>query len=200
MTAAEFRDHLTEWDISRDELNEIIAENPPVLSTLSGFVSEYKLRKLWLQREPFTGLARPRASDRKAKGDFTVEYRGRRFVIEVKSLDTPSVRPNGDGWRGRFQCNASDSRPILLPCGGEPLTTNCLAVGGFDVLAVGLFHFGKTWRFAFAKNCDLPRSTWRGYTEEQRQCLLKSAMSIEWPLQHPYHPDLFAVLDSILRQ
>lgn len=200
MTAGEFRDHLTEWGLSRDELNEIIAENPPVFSTLSGFVSEYKLRKLWLQRPEFTGLARPRSHDRKAKGDFTFAYKGRRFVIEVKSLDTPKIKRDGDGWCGTFQCNASDSRPIPLPCGGPPLKTNCLAVGGFDVLAVGLFGFGQEWRFGFAKNSDLPRSTFPKYTEDQRRYLLKSAMPICWPLKPPYSADLLAVLDSILRQ
>ena len=198
MTAGEFRDHLTDWGLSREELNEIIAENPPVLSTLSGFVAEYKLRQLWLRRAGLSNLTRPRASDRKAKGDFTVDYKGRKFVIEVKSLDTPMVKPVGDGWSGRFQCNASDSRQITLPCG--VVTTNCLAVGGFDVLAVALFHFGKQWRFAFARNDELPRSPFAKYTEEQRKYLLKSSFSITWPLAHPFHEDLFAVLDSILRQ
>ena len=137
--------------------------------------------------------------DRKAKGDFTFDYRGRRLILEVKSLDTPKVRQVKDGWAGTFQCNASDASPKALPCGGPPLKTNCLVVGGFDVLAVGLFAFGKTWRFAFARNKDLPRSKGRDYTEAQRACLLRSAMPITWPLAPPYSADLFAVLDSVLR-
>jgi hypothetical protein len=44
------------------------------------------------------------------------------------------------------------------------VTTN-LVVGGFDLLAINLFEFGAEWRFAFAKNRDLPRSTFRKYTK-----------------------------------
>jgi hypothetical protein len=195
----EVRNYLREWDLTPDEVNEIIAENPPVLSTLSGFVAEYKLKKLYLQDARITELTRPRSHDRKSKGDFRFLYRGHSFTLEVKSLDVPKVRTEGAGFRGTFQCNASDSRPVRLP-NGEKLTTNCLVVGEFDILAVSLFAFERKWHFAFARNDDLPRSTWVKYRPEQRQYLLKSSMTITWPLATPYHGELFAVLDSILRK
>jgi len=88
---------------------------------------------------------------------------------------------------------------VRLP-NGEELTTNCLVVGEFDVLAVSLFAFERKWNFAFARNEDLPRSTWAKYTPVQRQFLLKSSMAITWPVAPPYHTDLFSVLDLILRQ
>ena len=191
------RNYLREWDLTPEEINEIIAENPPVLSTLSGFVAEYKLKKLRLQDKRITDVTRPRSHDRKSKGDFCFRYRGRVFTLEVKSLDTPKVRAEVGGFRGTFQCNASDSRPVRLP-NGEELTTNCLVVGEFDVLAVSLFAFERKWNFAFARNSELPRSTWSKYTPSQRECLLKSSMTITWPLASPYQDDLFAVLDSIL--
>jgi hypothetical protein len=193
------RNYLREWELTAEEINEIIAENPPVLSTLSGFVAEYKLRKLCLRDPRVSELSRPRSHDRKSKGDFRFKYRGRVFTLEVKSLDTPKVRKDERGFRSTFQCNASDSREVQLP-NGERLTTNCLVVGEFDVVAVSLFAFERQWRFAFARNCDLPRSTWSKYSESQRQYLLKSAMPITWPLERPYHSDLFTVLDFILRE
>jgi hypothetical protein len=193
----EVRDYLREWNLTLDEMNEIIAENPPVLSTLSGFVAEYKLKKLYLQDPRITNLMRPRSHDRKVKGDFRFQYGQRTFTLEVKSLDVPKVRVEGAGFRGTFQCNASDSRPVRLPNGDE-LTTNCRVVGEFDILAVALFAFDRKWNFAFAHNSDLPRSTWSKYTPTQRQFLLKSSMSITWPLEAPFQGDLFTVLDSIL--
>lgn len=191
------RNYLREWNLTSDEINEIIAENPPVLSTLSGFVAEYKLKKLYLQDKRITDLMRPRSHDRKSKGDFRFNYRERLFTLEVKSLDVPKVRVEENGFRGTFQCNASDSRLVRLP-NGEELTTNCLVVGEFDVLAVSLFAFERKWNFAFARNDDLPRSTWAKYTPTQRQYLLKSSMTITWPLEAPYQDDLFSVLDTIL--
>src|SRR3990172_5116652 len=98
-----------------------------------------------------------------------------------------------------FQCNASDTTEVLLS-NGVRVVTNCLAVGGFDLLAVCLFAFGNTWRFAFALNQDLPRSTWRGYTPDQQQYLLKSAMGIVWPLQPPFADEPFGLLDRLVTE
>ena len=119
--------------------------------------------------------------------------------VEVKCLDTPKVRCNEGVYTGTFQCNASDTTAVALP-DGSTVVTNCLAVGGFDVLAVCLFAFGDTWRFAFALNEDLPRTTWKRYTPYQQGYLLKSAMKISWPLQAPFGADLFAVLNRLARK
>jgi hypothetical protein len=72
-----------------------------------------------------------------------------------------------------------------------------LLVGGFDLLAVNLFEFGQEWRFAFAKNSDLPRTTSSKYTPEQRKFLLATSVRITWPLQPPFYEDPFTVLDII---
>ncbi|RLG20529.1 restriction endonuclease [Candidatus Micrarchaeota archaeon] len=192
-------DYFKEWDLTPEEINEIIAENPPVLSTLFGYVAEYKLKKIWLSRSGITDVSRPRAHDRKKKGDFQFKYRGHIFTIEVKSLDAPKVRRVGEGFVGTFQCNASDSREVTLP-NGDKVTTNCLVVGEFDVLAVNLFAFRREWCFAFAKNRDLPRSTWYKYTPEQQKYLLKSSMKITWPLEPPFTDDLFKLLDELIQE
>lgn len=164
-----------------------------------GFVAEYKLRQEWLLRPGITNLIRPRSHNRREKGDFQFGYRDETVRLEVKCLDTPMVR--GDavaGYTGTFQCNASDTRSVHLP-NGSTVVTNCLVAGEFDVLAVCLHAFGGEWKFGFALNRELPRSTWRAYTHEQQAYLLKSTMKITWPLEPPFSDDLVAVLDDLVR-
>jgi hypothetical protein len=73
-----------------------------------------------------------------------------------------------------------------------------LAVGRFDLLAVNLFEFGHEWRFAFAKNVDLPRTKSSKYTAEQRQYLLATSIRITLPVELPFHEEPFAVLGEII--
>lgn len=187
------------WDITPDELSTIVNDNPSMRGLMFGYVAEYKLKTLWLSRPEIQGLARPRAHDRKQKCDFRFSYQGVDVRLEVKSLDTAKVRFDGMKYTGTFQCNASDTTDVHLP-DGNTVSTNCLLVGGFDVLAVCLFAFGGSWRFAFALNEDLPRTTWRGYTPDQQKYLLKSTIKISWPLEFPFEPDLFSVLDRLTRK
>jgi hypothetical protein len=187
---------LSAWDITVKELSEIVEQNSSMRGLMFGFVAEYKLRKAWLEKPGIVGLVRPSSHDRTRKYDFGFEYKGRYIRVEVKCLDTPSVEHTNGVYTGTFQCNASDKREITL-LNGEKVTTNCLAVGGFDVLAVALFAFDKTWRFAFARNGDLPRSPSEKYTEAQRKYLLKSSMDISLPLKPPFSNDLFFVLNRL---
>ncbi len=192
-------DLLASWDITAADLCEIVAENPSMRGLMFGFVAEYKLKKEWLLRRGITNLERPRSHDRKQKCDFKFDYRGINVKVEVKCLDTPKVKFKAGIYEGTFQCNASDTTQVALP-NGRKVTTNCLLVGGFDILAVCLFAFGNTWRFAFARNRDLPRTTWHKYTPAQQKYLLKSAMKISWPLQAPYVSDLFGLLDTLVAE
>jgi hypothetical protein len=109
------------------------------------------------------------------------------------------VKKSLDGFTGLFQCDASDRRPVTLP-NGEEVETTCLVVGGFDLLAVNLFEFGQEWRFAFARNESLPRTTSKKYTPTQQQYLLKSGMPISWPLKPPYETEPFRLLDEIVAE
>lgn len=164
-----------------------------------GFVAEYKLRKMWLQRRRILNVVRPRSHDRKQKFDFGFVYKGGAVRLEVKCLDAPKVRIADGVYSGTFQCNASDTTSVTLP-DGRQVVTNCLPVGGFDILAVCLYAFGKTWRFAFAANTELPRTTWAKYTPAQQAWLLKSTMAISWPLKPPFEKNLFTVLDRLVAE
>jgi len=57
-------DLLRAWDIAAEELSEIVAENPSMRGLVFGFVAEYKLKKMWLERPEIQNLTRPRSHDR----------------------------------------------------------------------------------------------------------------------------------------
>jgi len=182
--------------LSIEEFDEIVASNPSLRGVLVGYVAERRLAETWFSDY---ALRRYDDHDRAHKGDRWITYKGREFSIEVKSLQSNSVRKVEGGWTGRFQVDASDCRTVQLP-NGETLATTCLVVGEFDLLAVNLFEFGEEWRFAFAKNRDLPRSPSKHYTPEQRQYLLQTTPKITWPLQPPFCSEPFSLLDEMLSE
>lgn len=190
---------LDAWSLTAEELSEIVSQNPSMRGLMFGFVAEYKLKQMWLLRPEVENLVRPPSHDRKQKCDFYFEYKGMGVRVEVKCLDTPKVKEVSGGYEGTFQCNASDTTAVSLP-NGETVNTNCLVVGGFDLLAVCLYSFGNSWRFAFALNDDLPRSTWRKYSPEQQRYLLLSSMKISWPLHDPFVDNPFGLLDRLLAE
>jgi len=190
---------LHRWQLSDAELSEIIEENPSLRGMLFGYVSEYKVRKTWFEREAFTEVKKYDDHDRSKKGDLSVVYNGVEVKVEVKGLQTNSVKQTGDdAWEGVFACDASDRRKVTLP-NGRALSTTCLLVGEFDLLAVSLFPFGDRWRFAFALNADLPRSAYHKYhATEERPYLLKSTMKISWPPAPPFCDSPFALLERFI--
>ncbi len=159
-----------------------------------GYLAERRLAELWF---PDQELTKYDNHDRGRKGDRWIVYKEHELSIEVKSLQSNYVEKTETGWKGRFQCDASDRRPVELP-NGQRLETTCLVVGEFDLLAINLFEFGRKWHFAFIRNVDLPRSKWRGYTEEQKQYLLQTTPPITYPFEHPYYDNPFAVMDKIV--
>lgn len=192
-------DLLNAWGLTRAELSEIVAENPSMRGLMFGYVAEYKLKKDWLLSPKITNLVRSRSHDRSQKCDFLFNYRRQDVKVEVKCLDTAKVRYKDGIYTGTFQCNASDATKVTLP-NGETLSTNCLVAGGFDILAVCLFAFGNNWKFAFALNRELPRTTSKKYTERQQRYLLKTSMKTSWPLSAPFVADLFTVLNRLVAE
>jgi len=191
---------LDEWQVTWEDLNEIIGSNPSLRGMVFGYVAERKLRTMWFSDKRFSDVVKYRNHDRQEKGDLGLTYRGQRIRVESKSLQTATVQntPEG-GYTAKFQCDASDRRKITIP-GTGTIETTCLMVGKFDLVAVNLFAFRLGWKFAFARNKDLPRSRFAGYSQEVREMLLASTMTITWPLQPPYEPEPFRLLDQIVRE
>ncbi len=199
------KDILSRFEITLEEFTEIVDNNPSLRGFILGYIGEAKAKQLITSNPNVSSIYKPDDHNRKSKGDLYVLYKGKEFRIEVKSLQTNDVKQLGeDIWTGKYQCDASDSREIELP-NGHVVKTTSLLVGEFDIVAVGLYQFGNTWRFAFAKNEELPRSKERRATKkssyissEDANYLIKGTLPITWPLQAPYTEDLFTLMDSML--
>ena len=190
---------LEDWGITQDDLDTILSERPSVRGILIGFLSEYKLQRSVFSDARIHKLIRYDDHDRSRPADFSFEYQGETITVEVKSLQTSSVRSDNGGFTGRCQVDASDRRPVTLS-DGTSLETTCLLAGTFDILAVNLFEFGQEWRFGFIRNRDLPRSKYPRYTEDQREQLLSTSVRVTWPLLPPFRGDPFAILKDIARE
>lgn len=188
---------LDRWEISAEDLTGVIDGNPSLRGIMLGYVAELKLRQMWFSAGKVDGCLKPDDHDRSAKCDLVVTYKGEPFRVEVKSVQTNSIRRNEGRITARFQCDASDRREVVLP-NGKRVTTTCLKTGDFDIVAVNLYAFQDKWRFAFARNCDLPRSTHKAYTPYQRKHLLASLMPITLPLEAPFREEPFSLFDEII--
>jgi hypothetical protein len=191
---------LDKWKITAEELSQIVQDNPSLRGMLLGYVAEKKFEEMFLGGPGISEVGKADDHDRTKKGDRYVTYNGEQFIFEVKSLQTSTVKQLEDGtWCGKAQVDASDRRSVTLP-NKERIETTCLKVGEFDVLAVNLFAFENRWIFAFAKNKDLPRSKWRGYTVKQRKYLLATTVEVTWPPRPPFYEDPFPLLDELLSE
>lgn len=190
---------LKAWGITEDELDIILMERPSVRGILIGFLSEYKLQRTVFSDPRIHKLRRYDDHDRSRPADFSFDYQGETVTVEVKSLQTASVRSENGGFTGRCQVDASDKGKVTLP-DGSTMKTTCLLVGKFDILAVNLFEFGQKWRFGFIRNRDLPRSRHKKYTDYQRQHLLATTVQVTWPLKPPFHASPFTILREVAQE
>ncbi|MGA2094109.1 MAG: restriction endonuclease [Sedimentisphaerales bacterium] len=189
---------LDKWQVSPEELSDVITSNPSLRGIILGYLAEVKLRKTWFDRPEITKCFKHDDHDRLRKGDLVITYKCKQFVIECKSLQTNTVRKNEAGaWTGKVQCDASDRRTVKLP-NGKQIETTCLVVGEFDLLAVNLFAFENKWRFIFAKNNDLPRSQFKKYRPSEKKFLLSTLIDVTWPPVPPFRDEPFSLLDEMI--
>lgn len=133
---------------------------------------------------------------KKTKSDRTIDHGGKRYTIQLKSLQTNALKEIESGtFTGKIQNDASDRRKIELP-DGVIVETTCYKIGEYDVLGVSLQPFTGTWRFAFKKNSDLKRSTYRKYPSAVQQMLLATLEDISFPLSDDWTEDLLSLLND----
>lgn len=192
---------LRDWNISSKQISLLINQNPSLRGMLLGYVAELKLKELITALPDITYTYKFDDHDRKKKSDLYIIYRGRAFDVESKSLQTNTIKFNEDSqtWTAKAQVDASDRRDVLLPT-GKKLNTTLLKRGDFDILAVNCFGFGGKWRFLFAKNSELPASSFKKYSEEERQELIASLITVEFPVKLPFHENLKDLLDSMIEE
>ena len=187
---------LDRWNISIEELTDLVDENPSLRGIMLGYAAEHKFREFVQDHPHISGTKKYDDHDRKRKSDRVITYKGEDFSIEVKSLQTNSVQKIAGGWKGRAQVDGSDRRVIDFPDGSQ-LNTTLLLRGHFDILAVNCFAFENKWRFVFALNRNLPISTWRKYTEAQRLQLIASLVPVTWPPEPPFVADPFPLVEAL---
>ena len=198
---------LEDWDLRYEEINELLTDNPSLVSFVKGYAAELKLRNMFLRDNPeITHFYKPDDHDRVEKGDWIVTYKGERIGIEVKSLQKNRLKMNKDGtWFLNYQCDASDARPVLFD-DGTSVTTTSLAVGEFDIVAVNMFDRYQDWKFVFCKNEDLQtnednnRGKVKDYSDYQKKNLIRTGQNVPDPLTKPYTEDLYELMDQIVAQ
>ncbi len=87
---------LKHWKLTVEELDEIVSANPSLRGFMFGYAGEYKLRKMWFLDERVSDLKKYDNHDRTKKGDLSFIHRGIEVSVEVKSLQTHSIRRVGD--------------------------------------------------------------------------------------------------------
>lgn len=198
---------LEDWDLSYEEINELLTANPSLRSFVMGYAAEIKCRNMFFHDHPdISAIYKPDDHDRTEKGDWILTYKGQRIGVEVKSLQTNSLKPKRDGsLRPNYQCDASDARVVAFE-DGSTVQTTALLVGEFDVVAVNIHAFTGKWDFAFARNADLltmegaTRGKPMAYTPLQRRNLLKTLQPMPRDVPAPYTRDPFPLFDAILEE
>ena len=190
---------LDRWDVTPEELTELVEQNPSLRGMILGYLAELKLEKLWLSGDDVSEITKHDDHDRKKKGDRVIRYKGQEFIFESKSLQSAMIEKTEEGWKGKAQVDASDRRELELPDNSR-VTTTCLLKGEFDILAVNVFAFEEKWRFVFAKNSDLPTSSYQKYTPYQRQHLLATLVTVHWPPRPPFSDEPFTLMNEIIQE
>lgn len=192
---------LRDWKVSSKQISSLINQNPSLRGMLLGYVAELKLKELISVLPDISYTYKFDDHDRKKKSDLYIIYRGKAFDVEAKSLQTNTIKFDevNQIWAAKTQVDASDRRDVTLSS-GKKLNTTLLKRGEFDILAVNCFGFGGEWKFLFAKNTDLPSSTFKKYEEADRQELIASLISVSSPVQPPFHESLTELLDSMVEE
>ncbi len=190
---------LDEWEITPEQLTQLLDSNPSLRGMLLGYVAELKLKEIITSFPEVSYTTKFDDHDRKKKGDLYIVYHGRAFDVETKSLQTNMIKYDEENkeWFGKAQVDASDRRTIILPSGDE-LNTTLLLRGEFDVLAVNCYAFENKWRFVFARNSDLPFSSYKKYSVEARNALIASLITVTYPPKPPFYSDLRILLNEMV--
>lgn len=191
---------LTEWELTPQQLTELLAENPSLRGMLLGYVAELKLKEIVASIPQVSYTVKFDDHNRKKKGDLYVIYRDKAFDLESKSVQSSTTKwdEHKKRWIGKAQVDGSDKRTINLP-DGSSLPTTLLLRGEFDILAVNCYAFEGKWRFVFARNSDLPSSSYQGYSENQRKFLIASLITVTWPPEPPFYGNLKELLDEMIK-
>jgi hypothetical protein len=178
-------------------LFRVIRENPSLRGFIYGYVSEMRFEEHYLRENPLIDSFKKDDDHRKTKSDRTVNYRGQEVSIQVKSVQTNSIREDNGAFTAKVQNDASDRRKVRLP-NGRSVETTCYRVDEYDLLAVSLQPFTGRWEYAFKLNRDLNRTTSSKYRPADRKHLLATLETLTYPLDASWTTDFRCALDLAL--
>jgi len=126
---------------SEEVLLQVLREVPSVRGIVYGNVAEVEFAN-WLVRNGIPVDDQLRDDDHlKTKSDRTILRGSRKYTIQLKSMQTNSIKEIEDGrFQADIQVDASDRRTVTLP-NGHMVNTTCYVAGEFDILGVPLHPF-----------------------------------------------------------
>lgn len=183
-------------NISKEELVCLIKEHPCVRGMISGYIAEMKFREFITQHSDICYCYKPKDHDRtENKADLVCDYKDQTISIQIKSIQTHSIKWKDNSYKATVQNDASDKRKITLPNNEEILTTN-YQIGEYDILAVPLFVFTNEWTFAYKLNKHCRKSTAKKYSESQKKYLLATTETICYPLLEDWTTDFKTLIEN----
>jgi len=190
---------LEKWGITAIQLTEMLENNPSLRGMMLGYVAEHKLKEIISVIPGVSFITKFDDHNRKKKGDLYIVYKNRAFNVESKSLQTNMIERDEESgeWIGKAQVDGSDRRDVFFS-DGTKLNTTLLLRGEFDILAINCYAFENKWNFVFARNCDLPCSTFKKYTKKQRAKLIASLIPVSWPPKNPFRSNLRSLLNEMV--
>jgi hypothetical protein len=177
----------------------LIRENPSLRGMIYGYASEREFEWHYLKDRKTIEKFSKDDDHKKTKSDRTVLCGGKSVTIQIKSVQTNSIKFEDGRFVAKVQNDASDRRKITLP-NGSTLETTCYVVDEYDILAVSLHPFTGEWRYAFKENSQLQRSTSKKYTPKQQQYLLATLETMYYPLDPSWTEDFDAILEAICQR
>ena len=78
-------DLLSRWEVSLEDLEVLINQNPSLRGFILGYLAESKLRRFFQKDKRITSLKKFDDHDRTNKSDLVIGYKGREYSVEVKS-------------------------------------------------------------------------------------------------------------------
>lgn len=187
--------------VPAEDLVMSIKRAPSLRGMILGYIAEEMFEKYVPQQYGFISADDIESHDdhdrRFNKSDRTISTNGRLYRVQLKSIQTNSIKRNLETGllQADVQNDASDSRTVVLP-NGSSIVTTCYARGDYDILAVPLFPFTGEWRYAYKRNIDCRSTTSNKYTDEDAEYLLATTELITWPLTDDWHDNLADLLDD----
>lgn len=173
--------------ISLNDLETMADMSSGFKSMLVGTAAEMQLVRLFSANAANSNFVKNPDLQRSKRSDFTVEYKGYSFRVELKT----------EGKNGKVILKTSDKATYTDYTDGETtFSTTAMPADRFDILAVSLFNRGHGWGFAFVEVDSLARTEHEAVPERLRADFLSSNVDVS--AHDEATTDPFTLFDRII--